>query len=95
VLTYNAGGWTLPSLEAIKDCSEDCGVTVVLLIKVCGFKTLFHKRPDPSKVWTIPKEKCLVFSSGPAHLQVKKVQMLLLDAESIILHPHLCSFFKW
>ncbi|KAI6682720.1 hypothetical protein NL676_028633 [Syzygium grande] len=62
-------------VEVIEDSNEDSGVTVAPLIKVCGFKTVFQKHPDPCKLWTIPREEMFRFSHQvPAHLlQVKKV----------------------
>ncbi|KAI6682718.1 hypothetical protein NL676_028631 [Syzygium grande] len=56
-------------VEVIEDYSDELGVTVAPLIKVCGFKTVFQKHPDPRKLWTIPGEEMFRFSHQvPAHL---------------------------
>ncbi|XP_030531385.2 uncharacterized protein LOC115741554 [Rhodamnia argentea] len=56
-------------VEVIEDYSDELGVTVAPLIKVCGFKTVFQKHPDPGKLWTVPREEMFRFSHQvPAHL---------------------------
>ncbi|XP_051134748.1 uncharacterized protein LOC127253969 [Andrographis paniculata] len=44
-------------MEVLGDYSEDHGVSVVRLVKVAGFTTLFGRIPDHNVVWTIPKEE--------------------------------------
>lgn len=56
-------------VEVTEDYRDELGVTVAPLIKVCGFKTVFQKHPDPRKLWTIPREEMFRFSHQvPAHL---------------------------
>lgn len=49
-------------VEVLEDYNEERGVNVAPLIKVAGFKTLFRKHPDPSKIRTIPREEMFRFS---------------------------------
>jgi hypothetical protein len=49
-------------VEILEDYSEEFGVTVVPLIKVAGFKTIFHRHLDPEHVRTIPREEMFQFS---------------------------------
>lgn len=49
-------------VEVIKDYNEDQGVVVVPLVKVSGFKTVFHQHLDPNKVRMIPREELFRFS---------------------------------
>ncbi|KAF8036975.1 hypothetical protein BT93_B0026 [Corymbia citriodora subsp. variegata] len=72
-------------VEVIEDCNKDRGVTVAPLIKVCGLKTVFERHSNPCKLWTIPREEMFRFSH--------QVQMLILDAGSLILHP--CLWRNW
>ncbi|XP_015571313.2 uncharacterized protein LOC8274377 isoform X1 [Ricinus communis] len=56
-------------VEVLDDYSEEQGVSVAPLIKVAGFKTVFHRHMDPNKVKKIPKEEMLRFSHQvPDHL---------------------------
>ncbi|XP_022764077.1 uncharacterized protein LOC111309293 [Durio zibethinus] len=49
-------------VEVLDDYNEEQGVSVVPLIKVNGFRTVFHKHLDPEEVRTIPKEEMFRFS---------------------------------
>ncbi|KAM7264253.1 hypothetical protein ACFE04_001936 [Oxalis oulophora] len=49
-------------VEVLEDYSEDLGVRVVPLIKVAGFKTIFHRHLDSEQVRTIPREEMFRFS---------------------------------
>jgi curved DNA-binding protein CbpA len=49
-------------VEVLEDYKEERGVAVAPLVKVAGFKTVFHKHPDPSKTRTIPREEMFRFS---------------------------------
>ncbi|KAH7538172.1 hypothetical protein FEM48_Zijuj03G0170800 [Ziziphus jujuba var. spinosa] len=49
-------------VEVLDDFSEEEGVSVALLIKVAGFKTVFEKNMDSQKVRRIPKEEMFQFS---------------------------------
>ncbi|XP_051134852.1 uncharacterized protein LOC127254039 [Andrographis paniculata] len=49
-------------VEVHGDYSEDRGVSVIPLVKVAGFTTLFRRMPDHNVVWTIPKEEMFRFS---------------------------------
>ncbi|KAJ6414704.1 hypothetical protein OIU84_003667 [Salix udensis] len=44
-------------VEVLEDYSEDLGVTVTPLVKVAGFKTVFHQHLDPKEVRRIPRER--------------------------------------
>lgn len=49
-------------VEVLEDYNEERGVNVSPLVKVAGFKTVFRKHPDPSKIRTIPREEMFRFS---------------------------------
>ncbi|KAK9104132.1 hypothetical protein Scep_020976 [Stephania cephalantha] len=44
-------------VEVLDDYSEDQGVSVTPLVKVAGFKTVFHQHLDPAAVKKIPREE--------------------------------------
>ncbi|KAL6320811.1 hypothetical protein AAG906_008811 [Vitis piasezkii] len=49
-------------VEVLDDYNEDYGVTVTPLIKVAGFRTIFHRHEDPKEVRTVPREEMFCFS---------------------------------
>ncbi|GAV66218.1 DnaJ domain-containing protein/DUF3444 domain-containing protein [Cephalotus follicularis] len=49
-------------VEVLDDYNEKQGVSVAPLVKVAGFRTLFHKHTDPKEVRRIPKEEMFCFS---------------------------------
>ncbi|XP_062184214.1 uncharacterized protein LOC133888107 [Phragmites australis] len=49
-------------VEVIDDFSEEQGLTVIPLLKVAGFKAVFHRHMDPKEVRRIPKEELFRFS---------------------------------
>ncbi|XWS48523.1 hypothetical protein CRYUN_Cryun13aG0085500 [Craigia yunnanensis] len=49
-------------VEVLDDYNEEQGVPVIPLIKVSGFRTVFHKHMDPKEVRRIPKEEMFRFS---------------------------------
>ncbi|CAL9111430.1 unnamed protein product [Musa acuminata var. zebrina] len=49
-------------VEVLEDYSEELGVTVTPLVKVAGFKTVFHRHLDPKEVKRIQKEEMFRFS---------------------------------
>ncbi|XP_059633521.1 uncharacterized protein LOC132276209 [Cornus florida] len=49
-------------VEVFEDYDEELGVTVIPLVKVAGFKTLFHRHLDPREVRRIPREELFRFS---------------------------------
>ncbi|KAF2294938.1 hypothetical protein P3X46_013980 [Hevea brasiliensis] len=49
-------------VEVLEDYSEELGVTVAPLVKVAGFKTVFHQHLDPGEIRCIPKEEMFRFS---------------------------------
>ncbi|GMH01145.1 hypothetical protein Nepgr_002984 [Nepenthes gracilis] len=49
-------------VEVVEDYTEENGATVVPLVKVAGFKTLFRQQLDPQPVKIIPKEEMFRFS---------------------------------
>ncbi|XWS61301.1 hypothetical protein CRYUN_Cryun07bG0114300 [Craigia yunnanensis] len=49
-------------VEVLDDYNEEQGVSVIPLIKVAGFITVFHKHMDPKEVRRIPKEEMFRFS---------------------------------
>lgn len=56
-------------VEVLDDFTEEHGVSVVPLIKVAGFRTVFQKHMDPKAVRRIPKEEMFRFSHiVPSHL---------------------------
>ncbi|KAL6132131.1 hypothetical protein ACLB2K_070502 [Fragaria x ananassa] len=56
-------------VEVLDDFTEKHGVSVVPLIKVAGFRTVFQKQMDPKAVRRIPKEEMFRFSHiVPSHL---------------------------
>ncbi|OWM65497.1 uncharacterized protein LOC116214004 isoform X1 [Punica granatum] len=55
-------------VEVLEDYREDCGVTVAPLVKVPGFRAVFQKHLDPTKVRKIPREEMFRFSHQiPSH----------------------------
>ncbi|KAG8081733.1 hypothetical protein GUJ93_ZPchr0014g47299 [Zizania palustris] len=56
-------------VEVIDDFTEEQGLTVIPLLKVAGFKAVFHRHMDPKEVRRIPKEELFRFSHKvPSHL---------------------------
>lgn len=56
-------------VEVLEDFDEENGVTVTPLVKVAGFKTVFHRHMDPKEIRRIPKEELFRFSHQvPSHL---------------------------
>lgn len=50
-------------VEVMEDFNEEIGsVTVAPLVKISGFKTVFHRHKDPQAVKTFPKEELFRFS---------------------------------
>ncbi|XP_050119494.1 uncharacterized protein LOC126596867 [Malus sylvestris] len=49
-------------IEVVEDFSEDQGVLVTPLVKVAGFKTVFHRHLDPRETRRIPREELFRFS---------------------------------
>ncbi|KAK4750692.1 hypothetical protein SAY87_004174 [Trapa incisa] len=55
-------------VEVLEDYSEDRGANVAPLVKVPGFRTVFRKHWDPSKIWKVPREEMFRFSHQvPSH----------------------------
>ncbi|OMO60511.1 hypothetical protein CCACVL1_24085 [Corchorus capsularis] len=53
----------------VLDYSEELGVTVLPLVKVAGFKTVFHRHLDHREIRRIPREEMFCFSHQvPSHL---------------------------
>lgn len=56
-------------VEVLEDYSEELGVTVTPLVKVAGFKTVFHRHLDPREIRSFPREEMFRFSHHvPSHL---------------------------
>jgi curved DNA-binding protein CbpA len=51
-------------VEIVTDYDVDNGVEVVPMVKVAGFKAVFHRHMDPSEVRRIPREEMFRFSHG-------------------------------
>ncbi|OIW06309.1 hypothetical protein TanjilG_17683 [Lupinus angustifolius] len=49
-------------IEVLEDFTEEQGVIVIPLVKVAGFKTVFHHHLDPREIRTIPREEMFRFS---------------------------------
>ncbi|KAJ1279256.1 hypothetical protein BS78_04G141600 [Paspalum vaginatum] len=49
-------------VEVIDDFTEEQGVNVIPLLKVAGFKAVFHRHMDPDVVRRVPKEELFRFS---------------------------------
>lgn len=49
-------------VEVLEDYSEELGVTVTPLVKVAGFKTVFHRHLNPREVRRIPRGEMFQFS---------------------------------
>ncbi|GAB4860431.1 hypothetical protein Ancab_035590 [Ancistrocladus abbreviatus] len=49
-------------VEVLEDYNEEKGVTVIPLVKVAGFKTVFEQHSDPQQVRRIPREEMFRFS---------------------------------
>lgn len=49
-------------VEVLDDYNDEQGVAVTPLVKVTGFKTVFHRHMDPKEVKRIPKEEMFRFS---------------------------------
>lgn len=49
-------------VEVLEDYDEELGVTVTPLVKVAGFKTVFHRHLDPREVRRIPRDEMFRFS---------------------------------
>ncbi|KAF7820624.1 meiotically up-regulated gene 184 protein [Senna tora] len=60
-------------VEVLEDFSEKHGVIVIPLVKVAGFKTLFHRHLDPREIRVIPREEMFRFSHQiPSYLHTGK-----------------------
>ncbi|KAK4790767.1 hypothetical protein SAY86_031180 [Trapa natans] len=61
-------------VEVLEDYSEEQGgVTVIPLVKVAGFKTVFHRHLDPNEIKQIRREEMFRFSHHvPSHLLTGK-----------------------
>ncbi|KAK4597606.1 hypothetical protein RGQ29_015218 [Quercus rubra] len=56
-------------VEVLEDYNEENGVIVTPLVKVAGFKTVFHRHLDPKEIRRIPREEMFRFSHHvPSHL---------------------------
>ncbi|XP_021723091.1 uncharacterized protein LOC110690540 [Chenopodium quinoa] len=56
-------------VEVLEDYDEELGVVVIPLVKVAGFKAVFHHHLDSKQVRRIPKEEIFRFSYQlPSHL---------------------------
>ncbi|XP_072950334.1 uncharacterized protein [Typha angustifolia] len=56
-------------VEVLDDYDDEHGLTVAPLLKVAGFKTVFHRHMDPKEVKRIPREEMFRFSHQvPSHL---------------------------
>ncbi|KAE8730127.1 LRR receptor-like serine/threonine-protein kinase GSO1-like [Hibiscus syriacus] len=49
-------------VEVLDDYNEELGVTVTPLVKVAGFKTVFHRHLDHREIRRIPREEMFCFS---------------------------------
>ncbi|KAK7270780.1 hypothetical protein RJT34_26192 [Clitoria ternatea] len=49
-------------VEVLGDFTEGHGINVIPLVKVAGFKTVFHHHLDPKEIKTIPREEMFRFS---------------------------------
>lgn len=49
-------------VEVLDDYHEEQGVSVIPLVKVAGFKTVFHRHTDPRKARRVPREEMFCFS---------------------------------
>ncbi|GFS33890.1 DNAJ heat shock N-terminal domain-containing protein [Actinidia rufa] len=49
-------------VEVLEDYYEEIGVPVIPLVKVAGFKTVFHRHLNPGEVRSIPREEMFRFS---------------------------------
>ncbi|KAL6011630.1 hypothetical protein ACLOJK_002078 [Asimina triloba] len=49
-------------VEVLEDYTDENGVTVTPLVKVAGFKTVFHRHLDPAQVRRIPRKEMFRFS---------------------------------
>ncbi|KAJ0988805.1 hypothetical protein J5N97_007161 [Dioscorea zingiberensis] len=49
-------------VEVLDDYNDEQGVSVTPLVKVAGFKTVFHRHMDPKETRRIPKEEMFRFS---------------------------------
>ncbi|KAE8716616.1 LRR receptor-like serine/threonine-protein kinase GSO1-like [Hibiscus syriacus] len=49
-------------VEMLDDYKEELGVRVTPLVKVTGFKTVFHRHLDHREIWRIPREEMFRFS---------------------------------
>ncbi|GFY88122.1 DNAJ heat shock N-terminal domain-containing protein [Actinidia rufa] len=49
-------------VEVLEDYDEEIGVPVIPLVKVAGFKTVFHRHLNPGEVRSIPREEMFRFS---------------------------------
>lgn len=59
---------TYDIVEVLDDFDEEHGVLVIPLVKVAGFKTVFHQHLDAREVRRIPREEMFRFSHQvPAH----------------------------
>ncbi|PRQ16973.1 putative transcription factor C2H2 family [Rosa chinensis] len=49
-------------VQVLEDYNEEIGVSIVPLVKVAGFKTVFRQHSDRSRIRTIPREEMFRFS---------------------------------
>ncbi|KAM2033119.1 hypothetical protein ACFX1T_015059 [Malus domestica] len=49
-------------VQLLNDYNEEQGVTIIPLVKVAGFKTVFRQHSDQSKIMKIPREELFRFS---------------------------------
>lgn len=49
-------------VEVLEDYDEELGIIVIPLVKVAGFKAVFHQHFDPREIRRIPKEEMSRFS---------------------------------
>ncbi|GAB2269678.1 hypothetical protein Dimus_004600 [Dionaea muscipula] len=60
-------------VEVLEDFTDEQGVTVIPLVKVTGFKTVFRQHSDPHQVRIIPREEMFRFSHQvPSYLLTGK-----------------------
>lgn len=60
-------------VEVLEHFTEEDGVMVIPLVKVAGFKTLFHRHLDPGEIRIIPREEMFRFSHQvPSYLHTGK-----------------------
>ncbi|KAL3835706.1 hypothetical protein ACJIZ3_010442 [Penstemon smallii] len=56
-------------VEIVEDYDDELGIIVIPLVKIAGFKAVFHQHFNPSEIRRIPKEEMSRFSHQvPSHL---------------------------